>query len=117
MLFFPLRDNWKNKTAAQEHRGPLKHNELAGRKSHFRYFCNTLCSNSGHDLYLQQINAAVFPRSNLQDFILNLYWGSLTLFVHKGPSSTSFDLVWDCQSAAVLQSSTITFICEGINKI
>lgn len=116
MLFFlPLMENWKNKTAAQEHHGPVKHSELVGSKSHFRCSCNTRSSNAGHDLYLQQIHATLPPRSVLQDLILNLYWGRLTLFVHKGPSSTSFDLVWDCQGAAVLQSSTVTFICVGIN--
>lgn len=74
-----------------------------------------LCYSSGPDLYLQEINATVFPTPILQDFILNLDWGHLTLFVHKAPSSTSFDLFWDCQGAAVLRSNTTCF-CVCVYK-
>lgn len=57
----------------------------------------------------------LFPGRIVQDFILNLDWGCLTLFVHKAPSSTSFHLFWEHQSAAMFQSST-TYSCVFIHK-
>lgn len=67
-------------------------------KSNCGCSCNMLHSNSGCDLYLQQINAPTFVWGSLAGFYFKPGLGPSHI-VHKAPSSTSFNLFWDCQGA------------------